>query len=125
MTSGLVADVLRQHGRRIDPNHPGYGNCRCGFVVEMPDDWAGHVAEAVTTALAEAGLSVVKSRDIIRALSREPNFLDAGGRLLETARWDYYAFLAACPHPAESVGEIDDGSLSCWRCDQPVGGDPQ
>lgn len=46
-----IAAVLMEHGRRIDPNHPGYGNCRCGFVVDLPQDQAGHVAAVLTAAL--------------------------------------------------------------------------
>ena len=46
-----IEEVLMEHGRRIDPNHPGYGNCRCGFVVDLPQDQAAHVAAAVVANL--------------------------------------------------------------------------
>lgn len=54
MSEGLVdriTEVLMEHGRRIDPNHPGFGNCRCGFVVDLPQDHAAHVAGEVAAAL--------------------------------------------------------------------------
>jgi hypothetical protein len=46
-----IEEVLMEHGRRIDPNHPGYGNCRCGFIVDLPQDQAAHVAAAVLASL--------------------------------------------------------------------------
>lgn len=39
--------LLATHARRIDYNHPGYGNCRCGFAVEHPQDHHAHVTEHI------------------------------------------------------------------------------
>jgi hypothetical protein len=43
-----LADALREHARRTDPNHPCWPKCRCGFDPEAYDfdngGWPGHVA---------------------------------------------------------------------------------
>lgn len=46
-----ITEVQMTHSRRIDPNHPGYGNCRCGFPVDLPQDHAVHVAERIEAEL--------------------------------------------------------------------------
>jgi hypothetical protein len=48
-----IEEVLGVHARRCDYNHPQYGNCRCGFDVDLPQDHHAHVAAAVVEALGE------------------------------------------------------------------------
>lgn len=49
-TRKLIAITLKQHGRRTDPNHPGWPNCRCGFNCE-DGDWSEHAADEVAKVL--------------------------------------------------------------------------
>lgn len=53
--------VLRAHQRRIDCNHPAWGQCYCGFNPEADDDLMPHEAQAAHVAsvlVAELGLTV-------------------------------------------------------------------
>ena len=42
----IAIDVLDQHSRRTDPNHPGWPKCRCGFDPEESESsWSEHVTD--------------------------------------------------------------------------------
>lgn len=72
-------------------------------------------AAAILDALKANGYTIVKARDVLRALSCGPNFLDARGRILECARDAIQVFESKCPHPKTAVMDS-----VCWRCDQSV-----
>ena len=84
-----VERVLREHARRIDPNRPGYGNCRCGFVVEMPQEHAEHVAEAVVAALGQPTITTVEQLDALPegAVIHVPHKLTASSVEYRHGRW--------------------------------------
>ena len=52
-----IAEILRDHQRRIDFNHPAYGQCQCGFNPEEDEELyphemqANHVAEVLVSKL--------------------------------------------------------------------------
>lgn len=69
---GVVTEVLLAHARRIDPNHPAYGNCRCGLSIEDPEDHADHVAALVVQAL---GLTEEHGHDIEGRRKPNPHVL--------------------------------------------------
>lgn len=50
-----IMEVLMEHSRRIDPNHPGYSNCRCGFSVDIPQDHAAHVTGEILAVIEGQG----------------------------------------------------------------------
>lgn len=47
----VIANAAALHSRRIDPNHPNYGNCRCGLAIEVGFDHADHLAAEIDKAL--------------------------------------------------------------------------
>lgn len=55
----VMIDVLAEHSRRTDPNHPAWPKCHCGFDPEAPtegDTWAEHAADESLKALRDAGI---------------------------------------------------------------------
>jgi hypothetical protein len=47
-----VLEVLSEHQRRFDCNHPRWGDCRCGFKVFDSSDWDEHVAPLICDRIA-------------------------------------------------------------------------
>jgi hypothetical protein len=60
-----ISAVSTAHSRCIDPNHPRYGDCRCGFTVEDADDYHEHLADAVIRELGLRSETRLYSGDLL------------------------------------------------------------
>jgi hypothetical protein len=47
-----ILEVLSEHQRRFDCNHPRWGDCRCGFKVLDSSDWDEHVGPILADRIA-------------------------------------------------------------------------
>jgi hypothetical protein len=47
-----ILEVLAEHQRRFDCNHPRWGDCRCGFKVLDSSDWDEHVGPILADRIA-------------------------------------------------------------------------
>ena len=54
-----IAAVQQAHHIRIDPNHPAYGYCMCGFNPDADEDdfwWVAHAKHVADAVIAELDL---------------------------------------------------------------------
>lgn len=53
-----IADIQQAHHLRIDPNHPAYGYCMCGYNPHADEDdhwWVAHANHVADAVIAELG----------------------------------------------------------------------
>lgn len=73
-----IAEIHSEHARRCDydgatTTNPGYGHCRCGFLVDDPRDHSDHVA----TLIAQAVQPRIDTVEQLKAIKPTPHLLGA------------------------------------------------
>ncbi|AEK07842.1 hypothetical protein FDI59_gp094 [Mycobacterium phage Yoshi] len=116
----VLTEALKAHSRRIDPNHPGYGNCRCGFTVSHPNDHPAHLTDVLRSL---PGVAVIQlpepDEDGHFWWGRNYVFVDDDGLIVtkygttfgdaDDVREVAAAFLAAAAAAAVAEGEDNHG----------------
>lgn len=75
-----IAAVQQAHHIRIDPNHPAYGYCMCGFNPDADEDdfwWVAHAKHLADAVIAELGLYRESMLDGIGPVDDPPPWRDA------------------------------------------------
>ncbi|QGH71500.1 hypothetical protein SEA_TDANISKY_93 [Mycobacterium phage TDanisky] len=102
----VLTEALKAHSRRIDPNHPGYGNCRCGFTASHPNDHPVHVADVIASL---PGVAVIQLPEPTEAVTMQD--CAGSGKPFKPGTLSRDGEVAKCPACGTNRYVRDDGSI--------------